>query len=529
MLTESESLTGSHPEERAYQETLADAYERAVKLRRAIGERDHARAEMRKALRVRRQLMADFPHIPDYREGVARSALQIGIAHAETGDYRTADTYFREAVRISKVLASDFPQILGYRLLALRARRIFGIYLYNSRQVSEAIPVLTKVIDELAVLSQQFSDRPSIRSDIASACHTLGHAYRAARRPDKGIKSIKRELAIRNALLTELPDVVRVRHKISQAHRAMGELYQLKGELETAETYFTTAVRNQRDLVADSPEHVEHQRHLCTALEKLASFYLSEFEAQKLPIATELLTEAVQRYEGIIKTDPTWFMPRIEVANLRRTLGNAYFKAEDFDVAEDWYLQSTVSLDQLREQIDDDPNLLIDSHLTANKLAEVFAKTKRYADATNACERALRFLDSALQLRSGDTDIPGMKINTRIQIVGIGGQSGEPEAAIQKLRHLANKACSVNNRVELAAAFLRLRSSANKDGKALTDLAFEQLQLACDQRDPSGEAILLRKEPDFDSVRDDPRFEAIAASLSRVSLPEAADAHGNAP
>ena len=517
MLAESESLSDSHPEERAYQETLADAYERAVELRRAIGERDHARAEMRKALQVRRQLMADFPHIPDYRERVARSALQIGIAHAETGDYRTADTYFREAMRISEVLASDFPQILDYRLLALRARRIFGIYLYNSRQVSEAIPALTDVIDELAALSQQYPDRPKIRTDIASACHTLGHAYRAARRPDRGIASINRELEIWARLLTELPDVVRVRHKISQAHRALGELYQLKGDLTTAEANFRKALNNQRELLADSPEQVEHQRHLCAAIEKLASFYLNEFEAQKLPIATELLTEAVQRYETTIKTDPTWFMPQIEVANLKRTLGKAYFKANDHVAAEDWYRQSAADLAELREQIDHDPNLLIDSHSTAKKLAEVFAEKNRYGDATNACRRALEFLDSTLQLRPGDTDIPAMKISTRIQIAEIDGQSGKTEVAIPKLRDLAkNEACSVDNRVELAAAFLGLRSSATKR-KELTDFAFEQLQLASDLRDPTGEAILLRKEPDFDSVRDDPRFEAIAATLSRVS------------
>jgi tetratricopeptide (TPR) repeat protein len=74
-----------------------------------MGRVQEAEQDHDKALNIRKQLAADFPNRPEFREDLAESHNNRGVLLSNTGRLREAERDYDEALSIRKQLAAEFP------------------------------------------------------------------------------------------------------------------------------------------------------------------------------------------------------------------------------------------------------------------------------------------------------------------------------------------------------------------------------------------------------------------------------------
>jgi tetratricopeptide (TPR) repeat protein len=87
----------------------AEGYFRVGRMRHRLGDLKDAEAAYRDALALRKQLAADFPTRPDYRQELAGSHHNLGVLLYQTGRPKEAEAAYRDALTLQKQLAADFP------------------------------------------------------------------------------------------------------------------------------------------------------------------------------------------------------------------------------------------------------------------------------------------------------------------------------------------------------------------------------------------------------------------------------------
>ena len=75
----------------------------------ATGRLKEAEAAYADALALRKQLAADFPTRPEFRQELAASHNNLGILLKDTGRLKEAEAAYADALALQKQLAADFP------------------------------------------------------------------------------------------------------------------------------------------------------------------------------------------------------------------------------------------------------------------------------------------------------------------------------------------------------------------------------------------------------------------------------------
>lgn len=513
MLSACIELVDRHPQERIFQEALADAYRQVGTFRKATNDRVAGRQHVEQSLAVQRKLAADFPHIPDYRKQVSSSLALLAISYAEGGNNTEAERLFTEARDEARQLSDDFPQVVDFLHLRHRTERVLGIFFYNSRQVPRAITALTASAADLEKFAAEYPANPYYRLEIALALHTLGHAHRANGSPDDGIRAIRRELEIEEALRIELPDDIKIRHKITQAHRAFGELYRAKEDYEAAESSFLTAIANQREVVAAVPERSEHHRHLTHAIENLASLYHEDLNDRQAD-AEALYMEAIGLKREIIRNDPNWYNPQVELADVLQRFGELHEQRQRHKSADEAFQESLDIYRRLFVDRKDDANLLLSLVAVTQSQARSKMRTKEWPEMIGLLKESVEFLGAAQELRPGDDGIraqlaePLLKLATGCLKVN---RTREALAALDRVRDLTNRSKSIVTNT--AATYVALSQHAGVDqvmraqalACALEELALAQKTTWKQNEKPSK----LSDDKRFDPVRSMPKFEKL--------------------
>jgi serine/threonine-protein kinase len=150
--------------------------EKALRLRRS-GNRDAARAAYEEALAINKQLVADFPRVPIYREDLVRNHEGLANLLRESGDRPAARAVLEACLSVRKRLAADFPDVQKHSFNLVAGYWRYGAWLREEGEPHAALGQYTNAIDTLRPIvvrdAGQFQARTALIASYRCRALTL--------------------------------------------------------------------------------------------------------------------------------------------------------------------------------------------------------------------------------------------------------------------------------------------------------------------------------------------------------------------
>jgi serine/threonine protein kinase len=254
-------LAANFPTRPEFRQNLAMSHLNRGILLRDTGRLKEAETANADALAIMKQLAADFPTRPEYRQDLARGQNNLGILLRDTGRVKEAETAFAEVVAIRKQLAADFPTRPEYRQLLAMSHNNLGLVLGDTGQVKEAERAYTDALAILKQLAADFPTRPEFRQELARTHNSLGLIL--------GVKEAERAytdaLAILKQLAADFPTRPEFRQELARGHNNLGLVLGDTGQVKEAERAYTDALAILKQLTADFPNRPDFRHMLATS------------------------------------------------------------------------------------------------------------------------------------------------------------------------------------------------------------------------------------------------------------------------
>jgi tetratricopeptide (TPR) repeat protein len=260
---------------------------RVGNMRYRLGELKEAEQDYDQAMRIYKELAADFPSRPEFRQKLARSQHNRGNLLRDTGRLQEAQQDFDQALSIYKQLAADFPSHPEYRQELAKHHNDRGILLSATGRLPEAEKDYDQAVSILKQLAADFPSRPEVRQELAQSHNNRGILLRTTGRLPEAEKDFDQAVSIQRQLAADFPNRTDFRQDLAKHHHNRGILLSATGRLPEAEQDFDQTLSIQRQLAADFPSQPEFRRELAQSYNNRAT----------LLRATGRLPEAEQDYE----------------------------------------------------------------------------------------------------------------------------------------------------------------------------------------------------------------------------------------
>jgi tetratricopeptide (TPR) repeat protein len=234
-------------------------------MRDRLGELREAEQDYDQALRIYKQLAADFPSRPEFRANLAMSHINRGALLTHTGRLREAERDYDQALSIQKQLAADFPSQPEFRRDLARSHSNRANLLYATGRLREAEKDFDRALSIQKQLAADFRSRPDFRQDLGRSYNSRGSLLRDTGRLREAEKDFDRALSIQRQLAADFPSRPEFRHDLVRSHSIRGLLLYSTGRLQEAERDYEQALRIQNQLVADFPSRPEFREELANS------------------------------------------------------------------------------------------------------------------------------------------------------------------------------------------------------------------------------------------------------------------------
>jgi tetratricopeptide (TPR) repeat protein len=284
------------------QRETARAYRRVGDIHMLLGRPRQAGEDYRRAVTLQKQLSADFPAVPAYRQDLVETYANRGYFLAETNHPREAESAFRQALALAQRLSADFPREPFYQK-ELAARHFnLGSLLSDQGQYAAAEPCYTQAIQLQTRLVTDFPKEGAYRVALARSYNNLGLLQRLTGRPQEAHRTLLRSIDLRRTLRDRLAGEAEFRFELANTHNSLGVilLYDLD-KPQPAEAEFRKACTLQRTLARDFPSVPDYRHQLAGTLHNMAELLL---ERNELPEARQALEEAIRLQHDALHANP---------------------------------------------------------------------------------------------------------------------------------------------------------------------------------------------------------------------------------
>jgi serine/threonine protein kinase/tetratricopeptide (TPR) repeat protein len=272
-------LVDSHPKVGDYRRYLAlSHYGLADSLTKAAQYKESDQPR-RAALKIQKQLVAEYPTVPEYRKELADTHQALAYIQP-SGSTRFAPEWeneFREALRLRRELVKDFPEESKYAVDLCIARIPFGLALQKTAGGdADAEREISQSLVELERFPKQLRNTLQLRRAEASAHNGLDIVYMRQGLYDKALVEAQRALDIHAALAKEFSSEPHKRQVLAWMHVNLGGRYQGLHRWQEAEQEFLRALDLLEDLKAKFPEETDYAADVGWRQIELARVCLSQ-------------------------------------------------------------------------------------------------------------------------------------------------------------------------------------------------------------------------------------------------------------
>jgi tetratricopeptide (TPR) repeat protein len=138
-----------------------------------MGRLKEAEADFDQALSIHKQLAADFPTRPDFRQELANGHNSRGSLLGDMGRLKESEADFDQALSIHKQLAADFPTRPEFRRMLASSHVNRGTLLRITGRLPEAEKDHGQALTIYTQLAADFPNQPDLRNELAGTCVNL--------------------------------------------------------------------------------------------------------------------------------------------------------------------------------------------------------------------------------------------------------------------------------------------------------------------------------------------------------------------
>ena len=290
----------------------------------------YQRGNLDTAMRLYREAMAGTdeairrnPNDPQRLFDHAQNVFWVGDIALRRGDQRGAETAAREYKRLALAMVGRDPNNMKWRMEEQYADANLGVVLYEQRRFAEATGQFTqalRTIDALATADPRNSDYPK---SVAESLAWLADAQMSEGDLARATQTRERHVDLLQRLLASSGEDVEYRQKLVQAHRALGNLYDYRGNKAGAIAQLKAAVAEADTLTRIEPDNRQSSQYGAEARLTYADILLAAGNGGEASAETSSACAAVQQLLGHDPTVQRWRMARRDCLMMQAQVADA--------------------------------------------------------------------------------------------------------------------------------------------------------------------------------------------------------------
>jgi serine/threonine protein kinase len=256
---ESAQEAAATKEERSRQ---ARAYYRMGRLNRILGRSQDSENAFRRAAAIGRQLAAEFPSQPEFRQELVSSHNALGVLLMSSGRSPEAESAYADALAISKQLAADFPTRREFQQTLAGIHNNLGNLLHVTGRLKDAEAAHAEA---LAIRKQLVADFPTeaiCRRALAMSHNCLGWLFQDTRRLEKAESAFRDAVALQRRVVADLPNQPEFRLELAKSLYNLGNVLRDTARPKEAEAAHAEAIAIFKQLAAEFPNRPEFRQEL---------------------------------------------------------------------------------------------------------------------------------------------------------------------------------------------------------------------------------------------------------------------------
>jgi tetratricopeptide (TPR) repeat protein len=267
-----------------------------------MGRLQQAEKDYDQSLSIQKQLTADFPSRPEFRQELALSHNNHGVVLSETGRRQEAQKDYDQALSIYMQLAADFPSRPEFRHELARSHNSRGVLLDSMGRLQEAEKDYDQSLSIKKQLVADFPSRPEFRNELAGSHNNRGNLMHETGRLQEAEKDYDKALSIYKQLAAEFPSRREFRHRLAASHNNRGIVLREAGRLNEAQKDHDQALVICKQLAAEFPNQPDLQYELANTCVNLAFHHQ---QRGKWDAAKGLLLEGLPHHLAAQKANPS--------------------------------------------------------------------------------------------------------------------------------------------------------------------------------------------------------------------------------
>jgi serine/threonine protein kinase len=355
-------------------------------MRYRLGQLKEAEQDYDQALSIHKQLAAEFPFRPEFRQDLARSLNNRGTLLRATGRLKEAEKDYDQALSVGQQLVADLTSGTEFRQSLAGIHNNRGLLLSDTGRMQEAEQDYDQALSIQEQLAAEFSSRPEFRRELARGHNIRANLLCDIGRLQEAAKDNERALSIRKQLSADFPSRPELRKDLASSHNDRGNLLRITGRFKEAEQDYDQALSIHKQLTAEFSFRPEFRQDLAGSHSNRGLLLrdtgrLKEAEKdydQALSIRKQLAAEFPFRPEF-----------RQDLADVHNNRGLLLSDTGRMQEAEQDYDQALSIQEQLAAEFPSRPEFRQELARSRNNRGALLSATGRLQEAAKDYERAL--------------------------------------------------------------------------------------------------------------------------------------------
>jgi len=432
-------VAAEFPTEPAYRDELANAHNNQGNLLR-----DQSRlADAEKAYFLAHELFAalaaEDPKQPDCRDGLAASLNSLGMVQYALGRPVEAEKDYRQSLDVLAGLTKDHPDVPAYQHALASCRNNLANLLRDTNRPRAAQLAYEQALAGWRKLSAQMPGMPIFRQAEAAGHSGLGAVYEAIGRTRGAEQEHHKALSLRERLANEYPGVPAYRQALAASQHSLGRLLAGAGRVEEARTLYSQALVLRKSLAKELPAAPIHRQELADSYQAQAELLAVMARPSE---AEQAAREALALRQRLCTEDKDDAPLQFDLARSRHELGTILRGLGHLIEAEDLYRTSAAQSEKLTTAFPGAAAFRLELAAVHNDLATLYQRTSRFAEAEKLHRAALAVRE---KLAADSHDAPYYRMELAVGQIQLGGlfqdtgRAQESEAAYRQAMAISRK------------------------------------------------------------------------------------------
>jgi tetratricopeptide (TPR) repeat protein len=465
-----------------YRQELAMALNSLAKLHVNSGQFREARAELDRALSLYEKLDRESGSSPGSRSDLAMVHNNLGWLDSKVGRAESALAHYLKARDFREALAREAPDEEWRRVAVAQTCNNLGWMLSALRRSDEARECLVQARDILESFVARQPTYVSLRLDLATTYEALASLEEG----DDALAPLRRSVELREAIASGAPSVASYQASLSTSLMVLGSAHRTAKRFGEALAAQERACAVLEPVVSEHPAAANYRINLASCLNHLG---LTQADAGTPAEALPQYRRAIDLLAPIIQREPSNAEARSLLAGIYNNRGLALAKLGRHEEALPDYRRA---IEEERACFDAAPETYqhrkwLSLHLY--NMGKCLRSLGLLQEAYATYQDRMKLWSSAPPEHRDPAENYDAACSLALLAAATGG--GKPD-------HLLTDAEQTRRRELRDEAFAELRSSV--------DLGFNR-------------TTLFAQDPDFDSIRADPRFAALLLRMRDRAFP----------